>query len=121
MEGERERHAFQQLQQEHQESRQRRAENVQAIPARLLEEVTACDITRHLYTDVTLVFVSLAMPGPDSQTIKLGTNDDLETLHDLGLICIVGQINEETPKPASLPQPYMKTRDPEWYAEQAAR
>ena len=130
MEGERERHAFQQLQQEHQESRQRGAENVQAIPARLLEEVTACDITRHLYTDVTLVFVSLAMPsraaerprvGADSQTIKLWTNDDLETLHDLGLICIVGQINEETPKPASLPQPYMKTRDPEWYAEQAAR
>jgi hypothetical protein len=61
------------------------------------------------------------MPGPDSQTIKLGTNDDLETLHDLGLICIVGQINEETPKPASLPQPYMKTRDPDGYAEQAAR
>jgi hypothetical protein len=52
MEGKRERHALQQLQQEHQESRQRRAENVQAISAGLLEEVTACNITRHLYTDV---------------------------------------------------------------------
>src|SRR6266446_2172818 len=49
------------------------------------------------------------------------TNDDLERLHDLGLICIVGRINEETPKSASLPQPYVKTQDPEWYAEQAAR
>src|SRR2546427_5732094 len=49
------------------------------------------------------------------------TNDDLERLHDLGLICIVGRMNEETPKSASLPQPYVKTQDPEWYAEQAAR
>jgi hypothetical protein len=48
------------------------------------------------------VFVSLAMPsraaerprvGADSQTIKLWTNDDLETLHDLGLICIVDERN----------------------------
>src|SRR5712692_9448668 len=49
------------------------------------------------------------------------TNDDLERLHDLGLICIVGRMNEETPKLASLPQPYVKTQDPEWYAEQAAK
>src|SRR5258708_24871238 len=49
------------------------------------------------------------------------TNDDLERLHDLGLICIVGRMNEETPKSASLPQPYVKTQDPEGYAEQAAR
>jgi hypothetical protein len=30
-------------------------------------------------------------------------------------------MNEETPKPASLPEPYVKTQDPGWYAEQAAK
>jgi hypothetical protein len=59
--------------------------------------------------------------GTDNQTVKVWTNDDLERLHGLGLICIVGQINEEAPKPASLPELYMKTRDPKWYAEQAGR
>ena len=85
---------------------------------------------RHFCICFCLALVLAAIPlraanrphaGTDSQTVKVWTNDDLERLHDLGLICIVGQINEETPKPASLPQPYMKTRDPEWYAEQAAR
>jgi hypothetical protein len=85
---------------------------------------------RHFYVCFCLALVSAAVPlraangphaGTGSQTIKVWTNDDLERLHDLGLICIVGQINEETPKSASPPQPYMKTRDPEWYAEQAAR
>jgi hypothetical protein len=59
--------------------------------------------------------------GTDSQNTVVWTNDDLARLHLLGLICIVGRINEETPKSASLPQPYVKTRDPEWYAEQAAK
>ncbi len=59
--------------------------------------------------------------GADRQTIKVWTNDDLEKLHHTGLISVVGQTNEETPKSASVPQPYTKTRDPEWYAEQAAR
>jgi hypothetical protein len=77
-----------------------------------------------------LAFVSAAIPlsaankphaGMDSQTVKVWTNDDLERLHDLDLICIVGQKKEETPKPASLLRPYMKPRDPEWYADQAAR
>src|SRR5260370_38294425 len=49
------------------------------------------------------------------------TNDDLERLHDLGLICIVGRMNEETSTSASLPEPDVETQDPEWYAEQAAR
>jgi uncharacterized protein HemX len=30
-------------------------------------------------------------------------------------------MNEETPNSATLPQPYLKTRDPEWYAEQATK
>jgi hypothetical protein len=49
------------------------------------------------------------------------TNDDLGRLRDLGLICMVGRMDEETSKSTSLPQPFVKTQDPEWYAEQAAR
>jgi hypothetical protein len=30
-------------------------------------------------------------------------------------------MNEEAPKPASLPKPYVKTQDPGWYAERAAK
>jgi hypothetical protein len=59
--------------------------------------------------------------GTDSQNTVVWTNDDLERLHLLGLICIVGRMNEEMPKSASLPQPYVKTQDPGWYAEQAAK
>jgi hypothetical protein len=59
--------------------------------------------------------------GTDSQNTVVWTNDDLERLHVLGLISIVGRINEETPKPASQPQAYVNTRDPGWYAEQAAK
>jgi hypothetical protein len=49
------------------------------------------------------------------------TNDDLEKLHSLGLISIVGRIDEERPTSASAPAPYVRTQDPEWYAEQAAK
>jgi hypothetical protein len=59
--------------------------------------------------------------GTDSQRTVVWTNDDLERLHVPGLICIVGRMSEETSKPASLPKPYVKTQDPEWYAEQAAK
>lgn len=59
--------------------------------------------------------------GSDRQSKVAWTNDDLERLHDLDLICIVGRVNEETLKSASPPQPYLKTQDPRWYAEQAAR
>ncbi|HWO34798.1 MAG TPA: hypothetical protein VNO32_38895, partial [Candidatus Acidoferrum sp.] len=59
--------------------------------------------------------------GTDSHSAVVWANDDLARLHDRGLICIVGKINEETPKSESLPQTYVETRDPEWYAEQAAR
>jgi hypothetical protein len=49
------------------------------------------------------------------------TNDDLEKLHRVGLISIVGRIDEERPTPASAPGPYVRTQDPEWYAEEAAK
>jgi hypothetical protein len=59
--------------------------------------------------------------GTDSHRTGVWTNEDLERLHVPGLISIVGPMNEETPKPASLPEPYVKTQDPGWYAEQAAK
>jgi len=59
--------------------------------------------------------------GTDNQKTVVWMNEDLEKLHDLGLISIVGRTNDETPKSESLPQPYVKTQDPEWYAEQAAK
>jgi hypothetical protein len=87
-------------------------------------------MTRHLCVTASLALLSLATPlraanrphvGTGRQEPVVWTNDDLERLHALGLICIVGQINEETPKSASLPQPYVKTQHPEWYAAQAAK
>jgi len=50
------------------------------------------------------------------------TNDDLERLHVLGLISIVGQpaLTEDTITVA-VPSHYVKTQDPEWYAEQATK
>ena len=85
---------------------------------------------RHLCISVCLALVSAAIPlraanrphaGTDSENTLVWTNDDLERLSDLGLICIVGRIDEERPKSAPLPQPYVKTQDPERYAGQAAR
>ena len=84
---------------------------------------------RCLYA-VTLGFVAVAIPlraanrphvGTDSQNGKVWTNDDLERLHSLGLISIVGQIDQEEPKPATARSEYVKTQDPEWYAEESAR
>jgi len=85
---------------------------------------------RHLCISVCLALVSAAIPlraanrphaGTDSQNPVVWTNDDLEKLHSLGLISIVGRIDEERPTPASVLAPYVRTQDPEWYAEQAAR
>ena len=59
--------------------------------------------------------------GTDSQNPLVWTNDDLARLHSLGLISIVGQIDEEKSMLASLPFRYARTQDPEWYAEQGAR
>jgi hypothetical protein len=79
---------------------------------------------------ISVTLTTLAIPsraanrphaGTDSQNPVVWTNDDLARLHSLGLISIVGQINEEESKSASLPVRYAKTQDPEWYAEQAAR
>jgi hypothetical protein len=87
-------------------------------------------MTRYLYFAVSLVLVAAATPlraagrphaERDSQNTTVWTNDDLEKLHSLGLISIVGQIEEERPTPAPAPRPYLRTQDPEWHAEQAAK
>src|SRR5712664_2434972 len=87
-------------------------------------------MTRHLCISVCLALVSAAIPlraanrphaGTDSQNPVVWTNNDVEKLHDLGLICIVGRMNDETSESVSLPEPYVKTQDAGWYAEQAAK
>jgi hypothetical protein len=84
-------------------------------------------MTRQLCTTVTLALVSMAIPlraterphaGMDSRTAKVWTNDDLEKLHALGGISIVGRIDNEDATPASPAEPYAET-DPRWYAAQA--
>jgi hypothetical protein len=86
-------------------------------------------MTRPLYGTASLALLFLAVPlraangphaGTDRQEPMVWTNDDLERLHVLSPISIVGRMDEETPKSPSLPQPHVKTRDPEWYAAQAA-
>src|ERR1700693_51871 len=86
-------------------------------------------MNRYLYV-VTLGFVAAAIPlraansphvRTDSQNGMVWTNDDLERLHSLGLISIVGQIDQEESKPVTARSEYVKTQDPEWYAEESAR
>jgi hypothetical protein len=59
--------------------------------------------------------------GADSQKPVVWTNDDLERLHSLSQISIVGQSDDEKAASAPLPAGYVKTQDPEWYAQQAAK
>jgi hypothetical protein len=60
--------------------------------------------------------------GKTEKTTVLWTNEGLEKLRPLGVISIVDQPNTpEHSTAAALPPLYVKTQDPEWYAEQAAR
>ncbi len=79
---------------------------------------------------ISMTLSALAIPlraankpraGTDSRNPVVWTNDDLEKLHNPGLISIVGRMDEEQPTSASAPAPYVETQDPEWYAEQAAQ
>src|SRR5437870_7431454 len=45
------------------------------------------------------------------------TNDDLERLLAKGLISVVGQVPGEATEAAAAPSLYVRTQDPEWYAE----
>ena len=87
-------------------------------------------MTRYFPYAVTLGLVSIVMPlraadrphaETHNQNTKVWTNDDLEKLHSLGLISIVGRIHAEEPTSARAPETYVRTQDPEWYAEQAAK
>ncbi len=86
-------------------------------------------MTPYLSITVMLALASVANPlraankphvGTARQTVVVWTNDDLEKLHTQGLISIVGQVDKERPTWASVPDTYVKTQDPGWYAEQAA-
>jgi hypothetical protein len=79
---------------------------------------------------VSMTLGTLAIPlraankpraGTDSQKPVVWTNDELEKLHGLGLISIVGQCDQAKSTSASVPEGYVKTQDPEWYAQQAAK
>jgi hypothetical protein len=85
---------------------------------------------RHFSICFCLSFITASIPSraankpyarTDGQTIKVWTNNDLAQLHSLGLISIVGQVDEETSVAEPAPIPSKITQDPEWYAEQAAR
>jgi len=87
-------------------------------------------MARCIYYAVTLGLLSVALPlraanrplaETDSQITKVWMNDDLEKLHGLGLISIIGRTDEEKPPSALAPVPRVKTQDPEWYAAQAAK
>ena len=87
-------------------------------------------MNRHWYAVMTLGLFSVAIASPavsrprgriEGQHTVVWTNDNLETLRDLGLISIVGAMSEGMPESASLRQQYVKTQDPEWYAAEAAK
>jgi hypothetical protein len=80
---------------------------------------------------ISMTLSALAIPlraankpraGKTEKTTVLWTNESLEKLRPRGVISIVGQPNTpEDLSAAVLPPLYVKTQDPEWYAEQAAR
>jgi len=87
-------------------------------------------MTRYLYAAVAVGLISVTIPlraanrphaGTDSQNTVVWTNDDLDKLHDLGLISIVGREDDEKPASAASPVQSLRTQDPEWYAKQAAK
>jgi hypothetical protein len=80
---------------------------------------------------ISMTLSALAIPsraankpraGKTEKTTVLWTNEGLEKLRPLGVISMVGQPNTpEDSTAAARPALYVKTQDPEWYAEQAAR
>jgi hypothetical protein len=85
---------------------------------------------RHLCICLFLALVSAAIPvraanrphpGTDNHKAVVWTNDEIEKLHHLGLISVVGQMDQDGPTSPSVPAQYVRAKDPEWYAEQAAK
>jgi hypothetical protein len=84
---------------------------------------------RQISIGLCLALLSAAIPsraanrphaGKDRETKVVWTNDDLDKLHDLGLISVVGREDDE-PARAPAPRQYARAQDPEWYAEQAGK
>jgi hypothetical protein len=79
---------------------------------------------------ISMVLSALAIPlraanlppaGKAERTTVLWTNEGLEKLRPLAAISIVGQLNKaDDSTPAAMPVPYPETRNPQWYAMQAA-
>jgi hypothetical protein len=76
-------------------------------------------VTRYLYYAFSLGLVAVAMPlhaasrphaETDSQNTMVWTNDDVEKLHSIGLISIVGRIDEERPTLAPAPGPHARCK-----------
>ena len=74
-------------------------------------------MTRHLCATASPVLLSVAIPlraanrphaGPDRHGTVVWTDDDLEKLHALGLISIVGLIDEDEPASTSETEPYLQ-------------
>ena len=70
--------------------------------------LTEAHMTRYLYYAASLGLIAVAVPlraanrpnaGADSQNAMVWTNDDLGKLHGLGLISIVGRVDERTANP----------------------
>jgi len=87
-------------------------------------------MTRHPSIFFCLAFVSAAIPlraanrphaGRDRQNSAVWTNEDLEKLHDLGSISVVGPTDNEGPASETVLGSYVITHDRQWYAEQSAK
>src|SRR5260370_39526506 len=87
-------------------------------------------MTRQLWVGFCLALVTAGIPlraanrphaGTDRQSKVVWTNDDLDKLHNLGIISIIGREDDERSASAPPPAPYLRTQDPRGYAEQAAR
>jgi hypothetical protein len=85
-------------------------------------------MNRYFHAAVTLALIWVAIPlraantphgGTDRQDRVVWTNDDLDKLHDLGLVSIVGRVDEERPASAPRSAAYLRTQEPDWYAAQA--
>jgi hypothetical protein len=87
-------------------------------------------MTRYLTISLALALFPAVRPLhaaslPRAKSAEQGTvvwtNEDLERLRGLGLISVVGQVPEEATPGAAATSPYVRTQDPEWYAEQASK
>ena len=79
---------------------------------------------------VSLGLLGLAIPlraanlphaGTDRQSTVVWRNKNVERLHDVGLTSIVDPIEEGRLTSAHAPRAYVRSKDAEWYAAQAAK